>query len=363
MSFSPFDRLDLLLTLATVEVGNENAEILRSTDGEDVTFSSRYYRRRRRIINLQKTRRRTAIVKRVASRAAIVLLAVMSAALITVMSVEALRNAVLDFFFDWNDDEGSVIVTYDPLEEIKDTDSNADVNEPNYYRPTYVPAGFKITYNTNDEKGSFVMDCHKDDDWLTYVEYPNGDAVIPESSETITQVDINGIVGLLYHSQIKDSVVWSYEGYEFVAMSNMGEEELLKFARSVDLGNPIYLPPTKIEQYRKPSLSPADSVEEEVIRALGAYILEYFHVEDDESMLFYRQTPKDGNFGTLNSEGYTVESTTVDGFDAFLMRNEEKHSAFLFWCDRDYSYLFSTQSARVSVGDLMKIAESIVDVE
>ena len=357
------DRLDMLLTLAVHEVGNESLQDFLSIDGEGVTFSDRYYRRRKWVIGSIERRRRTAVIKRVASRVAIVMLALLSAALITVMSVEAIRNAILDFFFDWNEKIGAVIVTYDPLEEIKDTESNADVNEPNYYRPTYVPAGFKITYNTNDEKDSFVMDCHKDDDWLTYVEYPNGNAVIPESSETITQVDINGIVGLLYHSQIKDTVVWSYEGYEFVAMSNMGEEELLNFARSVDLGNPIYLPPTKIVQYRKPSLSPADSVEEEVIRAWGAYILEYFHVEDDESMLLYRQTPKDGNFGTLNSEGYTVESTTVDGFDAFLMRNEEKHSAFLFWCDRDYNYLFSTQSARVSVDDLIRIAESIGNVE
>lgn len=99
-----YDKLDAMLFIAVKKCGMEEVEKFNNPKSTDVTFSKRFYARKRKILRRYKSKTVARVFKKVARSAAIALLIILSMAFITVMSVSALRTAVLDAVVDFFDD-------------------------------------------------------------------------------------------------------------------------------------------------------------------------------------------------------------------------------------------------------------------
>ena len=99
-----YDKLDCLLFAAVEGCGMDEVEAFNNLDITDVPTSRRYVRKKKRVIAKYKMQPTMFSIKRFVRVAVTVLLIVFSTAFITVMSVSAFRNAVLDVIVDWFDD-------------------------------------------------------------------------------------------------------------------------------------------------------------------------------------------------------------------------------------------------------------------
>lgn len=99
-----YDKLDCLLFAAVEGCGMDEVEAFNNLDITDVPTSRRYVRKKKRVIAKYKMQPTMFSIKRFVRVAVTVMLIVFSTAFITVMSVSAFRNAVLDVIVDWFDD-------------------------------------------------------------------------------------------------------------------------------------------------------------------------------------------------------------------------------------------------------------------
>ena len=99
------DKLDCMIMLAARNYVDPEVESFDNpSDDEPVVFSSRYERIKKKKIRAYKRRQNMVKVKKITRYAAIGLLVLLSVAFITVMSVSAFSNAVIDAVVDFFDD-------------------------------------------------------------------------------------------------------------------------------------------------------------------------------------------------------------------------------------------------------------------
>ena len=121
------DKLDILIGLAVDGFEDEDIKHNLKSDLSEITFTDRYYRRKRRVINGYVLKKQLIEAKKVASKVAIVMLCILSAAFITVMSVSALRNALWEAIVEWYDDH--FVLRYEQIEITGDSlSSDNDIN-------------------------------------------------------------------------------------------------------------------------------------------------------------------------------------------------------------------------------------------
>ena len=101
------DEMDILLESA-VEDSIDEFDEFDSLDISNVEFSPSYQRRKRQIIRKYKYAPVIATAKKIASRVAVFAGVILTVALITVMSVSALREAIIDAVVEWYHDYVSV---------------------------------------------------------------------------------------------------------------------------------------------------------------------------------------------------------------------------------------------------------------
>ena len=130
-----YDKLDCMLFAAAVDFCKEEVERFENLDVSDVPETQRYIRKRNRMIAKQRRKPAFVSLRRFARSVAVVLVVIFALGFITIMSVSAFRNAVIDVIVDWFDDYVQVEFEED------DSDENAEVVIEDLKRITALPEG------------------------------------------------------------------------------------------------------------------------------------------------------------------------------------------------------------------------------
>lgn len=96
------DKLDYMLFAAMGEnLSSDDIELYDSLDESQAIFTHRFEKRKKRAITKEKRRPRTRTTCRILCKTAFIIMIIMSALFITIMSVSAFRNAIVDVVIDF----------------------------------------------------------------------------------------------------------------------------------------------------------------------------------------------------------------------------------------------------------------------
>ena len=240
------DKLDILIGLAVDGFENEDIKHILKSDLSEITFTDRYYRRKRRVINGYVLKKQLIEAKKVASKVAIVMLCILSAAFITVMSVSALRNAIWETIVEWYDDyisirfEAPINDTEEDVDNRKSS-NNVELSPPieilEYRKPQYIPE------RTEEEVvlksvTSYIVDYYLGDDLC----FSYNQSLLNGSEKNFNNED-----GVIYSIKIKDytanvvensvndnlMIIWEDGVYFYFLLSYLDIDETIKIAESI----------------------------------------------------------------------------------------------------------------------------------
>ncbi|MBE7066896.1 MAG: DUF4367 domain-containing protein [Ruminococcaceae bacterium] len=232
-----YDKLDAMLFIAVKKCGMEEVEKFNNPKSTDVTFSKRFYARKRKILRRYKSKTVARVFKKVARSAAIALLIILSMAFITVMSVSALRTAVLDAVVDFFDDYvkvgfGDAGATPVPTDEVP-------------ARPTSIEEVKHIT----DLPDGVVEEVALNNKQMHKIKYfKNGVNIFSLVQETFGEnevlfdnVDVDALTVYVNNTEARkfktekgaDSLCWSDGNYIYTIICNSKEYDIIKLAESV----------------------------------------------------------------------------------------------------------------------------------
>lgn len=189
-------------------------------------FSTKFEKKIEKLIN----RRRKPyfrMINTVGKRAACIALAIFIASATTVMSVEALRNAVFKFFADMFGSTSTVRVEIDKqhpetIEEI--------------YEITYDLSDYIIDREENNELFREKIYI-KDSITLYYTQYTQNmfdGSVINTEDADIKETEINGFPATYFlDNQGNYKIIWDNGEYVFTILANLSKEETFAIAESV----------------------------------------------------------------------------------------------------------------------------------
>lgn len=192
---------------------------------EEHTFSPKFEKRMKKLIkrrNKPYYKMINTFGKRTACAAAVML--ILSS--VTIMNVDALRNAFSDFF----------IRTYEKFSNVQPVeDSTAPENLKNIYEITYNLDDFKVIYE-NKDIFSYNITYLKDDiviDFNQYIKNYNFN-VNTEDAEEITNIDINRHDAICFFDNHNYyNLIWDNGDYIISLSSNIGKDALIDIAKSV----------------------------------------------------------------------------------------------------------------------------------
>ena len=226
-----YDKLDCLLFIAVEGCGMDEVEAFENLDISDVPTSSKYIRKKKRVITKYKMKPRLFTLKRFVRVAVTVLLVVFSAAFITVMSVSALRNAVLDVIVDWFEDCVKVEFHEDGVDE-----SNKYLVIEDVKHITALPEGVeeeiraehgKVSMATYSMNGQRVCSLRQE------IYYSN-EAFFDNVGLDMQEVYINDIKGYLFVTENGISrVYWNDGEYTYLITLYDSRYDIISIAGSV----------------------------------------------------------------------------------------------------------------------------------
>lgn len=185
----------------------------------------------------RKTTGKKLLFYKIATAAAVFLLILN----ISVISVPAMRTAVLNFFAERHDTYTRITSDSGEGGEAADND-NAGETENRYrleldkeYEVTYLPEGFKIRNIAKDSLGINIEYGDKNGNLVTYTQ-DNEDTTIHVDTENaeVKYTEIHGTQALMSVKENVIIIIWKIDDV-FICVDGMGvnEEEMLKIARSV----------------------------------------------------------------------------------------------------------------------------------
>lgn len=171
---------------------------------------------------------------RVFNRTAVALLIAIVVLFTTVVSVQALRVRVLNFFMDIHPKYTSF--------QLKENDNSTGgqipvVNWTKAYVPTYIPDGYIVSNSTNSNGLKQIIFENQQDKNLRilYMEFneASGPAVDTENTSALKPISINGHEGTLVVKDSVVTVVWQIEDSLFTVQAPTGEEIAIRIAEGV----------------------------------------------------------------------------------------------------------------------------------
>lgn len=226
-----YDKLDCLLFIAVEGCGMDEVEAFENLDISDVPTSSKYIRKKKRVITKYKMKPRLFTLKRFVRVAVTVLLVVFSAAFITVMSVSALRNAVLDVIVDWFEDFVKVEFHDDGVDE-----SNKYLVIEDVKHITALPEGVEEEIFAEYDKSVMITYClsGKRICALRQEIYYSNEAFFDNVGLDMQEVYINDIKGYLFVTENGVSrVYWNDGEYTYMITLYDSRYDIISIAGSV----------------------------------------------------------------------------------------------------------------------------------
>lgn len=204
-------------------------ESINASQYADYQFSEGYLKRKEKLIRQQQKIYypliKTTSRKIVAALAAAALMGTM-----TVAAYEPARNAVKDFFM-------SIFATHSDISPVNISDIDAPKTIGDIYEITYDLSEYSINYERYDDICRHIFYYNEMDNrtimFWQYVKSEFGVSINTEGRET-SLINI-GDYEALYYTDINDyyTVIWDNGEYIIHISSNVGENELIAIAKSV----------------------------------------------------------------------------------------------------------------------------------
>lgn len=144
--------------------------------------------------------------------------------LASAMSVSAVRSAVIEF----------ISQIYEKFTSISfNSPQPAASGEFEYRRPSYIPAGFELTEESDKEK--LFLEYRKDDDFIVYQQSSLEDISLRINTEGVTleKTKINGITAKYFSNQGTQNLLWYDTFYAYSICTTLSREDAFKIAESV----------------------------------------------------------------------------------------------------------------------------------
>lgn len=191
--------------------------------------SSRFQKKMNRLLRRQKKsyyRLINTSLKRVAVAILVFLLLISC-----LMSVGAIRAPILNFFTKVYEEYTDVTLNHSQ----KEVPEKLHIEE--MYVPAYLPEGFEKSMENVTDNYLYFEYINKEDKYVLFEQCSYEDPSISINTEgtTYEEILIFDTVGIYYDNIGIQSVLWYYDGYTFYLMTDMGKEEALKIARSIEV--------------------------------------------------------------------------------------------------------------------------------
>lgn len=196
-----------------------------TTTSENHIFSPEFEKRMNRLISCS-NKPYYKIINTAAKRAACIAASVIIISSATIMSVDALRNAFIDFF----------VSVYEKFSIIFTDDKKAPEIIEEIYNITYDLNNYSIDYQEYNE--IFRNTVYVNDDYvIDFSQYTKSayDLIInTENAETIA-IDINGNEAVYFYDNHNYShIIWDIGDYIIDISSNINKNKLINIAKSVE---------------------------------------------------------------------------------------------------------------------------------
>lgn len=222
MNDSIFDKaLDSMIAEAAKRADKELGE-QADCMGESIEFSEKHEKKMNRLF--AKVRRRQKLVKfsKYSRRAACVLIAVCVAGGVSLFSVKAWRNRVLNFVFDSK-------ATHTDFEIVDSTQTFRN----DYITVGYLPKGFELTEDSSDDYW-VMLEFKKDDQHIQIDRYPTDtSASIDTENSEVEDIRIHSSTGKCISNPRFQTVIWYTDEYIYNVSANISKEEAIKIAESI----------------------------------------------------------------------------------------------------------------------------------
>ena len=232
------DELDILIESA-IEDNRDEFDEFDSLDISNVEFSPSYQRRKRRIIRKYKYAPVIATAKKIASRVAMFVGVLLTAALITVMSVSALREAIIDAVVKWYHDYVSVRFETETANVSIENETEKPW-EPvmKARRPREIPEGVEEVVHL-DSDTRVLIDYYIDDKlWVSYNQTINTaqDTLVDNEAVIIDRIDIHGYEAIIFQSTVKEekALIWNDGVYIYRVTIYGTIDDLIALAESIE---------------------------------------------------------------------------------------------------------------------------------
>lgn len=170
---------------------------------------------------------------RMLNRVAVVILAVIIVFSTAMLTVQAFRIEVLNFFVDIK----SKYTSFRLNDVYNGSTDSLVLNWTNAYVPTYIPDGYEVSSIFSSESIRRVIYSNKHDKslFIVYTECSpsNSIAVDTESASLVETVNINDNIGKLVVKNSNITVVWEMDGRLFLVETQISTEEAIKIAKGV----------------------------------------------------------------------------------------------------------------------------------
>lgn len=203
----------------------EYSNMLPDGDEDEHDFSADFEKKMQKLIK-RRNKPYYKIINTVGKRVACIVVIVLLASSVTVLSVDALRNAVADFF----------VSTYDKFSSVQPVEDDiAPSTIKDIYEITYDLKEYEIYYEDNTEYRRSISYI-KDDVVINFSQYTKDmyDKDVNTEDAEISTIEINGTEAIMFlDNQNYYHIIINSDDYVFGIGSNTGKDILIDIAKSV----------------------------------------------------------------------------------------------------------------------------------
>lgn len=121
------------------------------------------------------------------------------------------------------------------------------------------------------------------------------------------------------------------------------------------MNDPVIIPPTVIEEVRKPTALPKNVVEDIVIQNMSFVCIDYY--EGSELVCTFNQILLEEGDIYLDNEGVLIETIDINGNSGTVIQHAEFSGISIVWNDGEYIYQIITQS--INLDELIEVCRSV----
>lgn len=221
---------DALLKVAVSESLKNEIEILPSNEELNQQYkpSDKLDRQIKKIIKRNQFKPKTRVYSSILRKVVVCIIIIFAASSVTLLSVEATRNAIFNAF----------ISQFEQYTEVKFKDSTIDDTQNNIYSPTYLPEGF--TEISTISYGNSIIQTYSDkagnEILLKYRVAETGTELVDNENTNYKEIKIAGNTAYLFKALTKNDssvLLWQSGGVVFELSSPINSDELIKIGNSI----------------------------------------------------------------------------------------------------------------------------------